>query len=165
MDTRDTFNLNVKKAALEGVKRFAKVAHSALGNIEHESDFIPELACLPSLPSSLPPSFFLPFLPSFFPSFFMFIFLHTKYGCQNGIPDSALRPQTQRMGKDESISYLQNWLSSLGQAYVRRDGWKITAKFENIAKVPDVHIVTTPLRQPKDCIGVPDLVSGRNSSI
>lgn len=98
MDTRDTFNLNVKKVALEGVKGFAKVAHSALGNIEHESDFVPELAaCLPS---------HLPFLPSFFPSFFMFIFLHTKYGCPNSIPDSALRPQTQRMGKDESISYL-----------------------------------------------------------
>lgn len=57
MDTRDTFNLNVKKVALEGVKGFAKVAHSALGNIEHESDFVPEPACLPSLPSSLPPFF------------------------------------------------------------------------------------------------------------
>lgn len=71
MDTRDTFNLNVKKATLEGVKGFAKVAYSALGNIEHESDFIPELsyllACLSSLLPFLP-SFFLPFLPSFFPS-------------------------------------------------------------------------------------------------
>lgn len=57
MDTRNTFKLNAKKAALEGVKGFAKVVHSALGNIEHESDFIPELACLPSLPSSLPPFF------------------------------------------------------------------------------------------------------------
>lgn len=74
MDTRDTFNLNVKKAALEGVKGFAKVAHSALGDIEHESDFIPELACLPSLHSSLPP-FFLSSLPPFFLSIILYVYL------------------------------------------------------------------------------------------